>query len=371
LILGVFFKRLLLSFPIFIGIISFAGSGYSDTTYIIQKGDNPTTIAKKFDIKVQDILSINNLTPKRLKPGTEIFIPSTEKKPLDTDNLTLKSDETLAGNTKSTKDASDDTMMHRVKKGDTLSALSRKYSIPMHALQEMNNLTSTKLRIGQTLLVKQAQQKTYTVKKGDSLWKIARRFHRDVEELSDINELSTDTLKPGQIILLHHQGEPEQVNNPEAKHSQKKIEDGIQAVSESDEHTLKEKLIILAKNFLDIPYKFGGSSFLGIDCSAFVQKVFGFIGIDLPRSAREQFSHGDPIDKEDLSVGDLVFFRTYAPFPSHVGIYLGNNEFIHTSSKLKRVTIDSLETPYYLKRFVGAKRLIEEDEMEGKLQDES
>ena len=115
---------------------------------------------------------------------------------------------------------------------------------------------------------------------------------------------------------------------------------------------------------LHFPYKFGGNSAFGIDCSAYVQKVYSMIGINLPRSAREQFMIGKEINKEDLSVGDLVFFRTYASFPSHVGIYLGNNLFIHASSKSKRVTIDSLEAPYYLKRFVGAKRLISDDDLD-------
>jgi len=369
---GVFFKRLLLSFTVFTVIMFFADSGYTDTTYIIQKGDNPATIAKKFNVTVQSILSINNLNPKKLMPGTEIIIPSTEMRPLDTENLKLKSYSTRAGDSAGKEDNPDDTIIHRVKKGETLSFLSKKYSVPVHALQEMNNLTSTKLLAGQTLLVKQAQQRTYTVKKGDSLWKIARKFRRNLDGLSEINELKTDILKPGQIIVLHNQEEPEHFNNHGVDDQQKKIEDGIDAMSEStDEYTLKEKLIILAKKFIDIPYKFGGSSFLGIDCSAFVQEVFRLIGIDLPRSAREQFSHGDPVDKEKLSAGDLVFFRTYAPFPSHVGIYLGNNEFIHTSAKLRKVTIDSLSTPYYLKRFIGAKRLIEEAEIEGELQDKS
>jgi cell wall-associated NlpC family hydrolase len=63
------------------------------------------------------------------------------------------------------------------------------------------------------------------------------------------------------------------------------------------------------------------------------------------------------VGKEDLSIGDLVFFRTYAKFPSHVGIYLGDNRFIHASSGERKVTIDSLNAPYYIKRFVGARRL--------------
>jgi cell wall-associated NlpC family hydrolase len=112
---------------------------------------------------------------------------------------------------------------------------------------------------------------------------------------------------------------------------------------------------------LHLPYRFGGTGLFGIDCSAFVQRVFGAAGITLPRSAREQFEVGTEIEREDLSAGDLVFFRTYASFPSHVGIYLGNNFFIHASSRSRKVTIDSLDTPYYVRRFIGARRLVGDD----------
>ncbi|HZW37100.1 MAG TPA: C40 family peptidase, partial [Candidatus Deferrimicrobiaceae bacterium] len=120
---------------------------------------------------------------------------------------------------------------------------------------------------------------------------------------------------------------------------------------------IKDKLVGIAKKMLDIPYRFGGNSLLGIDCSGYVQKVFSLLNIVLPRTAREQFHLGELVGMDNLSIGDLVFFRTYAKFPSHVGIYLGDNRFIHASSRDRKVTIDSLDAPYYLKRFIGAKRL--------------
>ena len=97
---------------------------------------------------------------------------------------------------------------------------------------------------------------------------------------------------------------------------------------------------------------------MGIDCSAYVQRVYSLIGITIPRSARLQFDEGELVDRDSLSIGDLVFFRTYASFPSHVGIYLGNDLFIHSPSKGKKVRIESLKTPYYIKRFIGGKRFI-------------
>jgi cell wall-associated NlpC family hydrolase len=251
-----------------------------------------------------------------------------------------------------------ESVYHIVDKGDTLSTIAKKYSVPVPELREMNDLGSSKLKIGQRLLLKHTNPKSYTVKKGDSLYQIARRFDADLDELREINNLDTDSLKPGQQILLEHEKDPEMPKQYEAIISQGvQSEELVQAEPENE--GLHGKLVLFAKKLLNIPYRFGGNSLFGIDCSAYVQKVYSLIGVNLPRSAREQFTEGDPIDKSELSIGDLVFFRTYASFPSHVGIYLGNNLFIHASSRSKKVTIDSLDTPYYTKRFFGAKRIIE------------
>ncbi|MBI5188083.1 MAG: LysM peptidoglycan-binding domain-containing protein [Nitrospirae bacterium] len=256
---------------------------------------------------------------------------------------------------------------YTIKKGDTLSAISKKYSISISELKEINNLRSTKLKPGQHLLTKRIGPKTYTVRKGDNIYKIARKFDIDADELKDINGLETDLLKPGQKLLIEPEVESTILSEAHIEEIVTGQGSGVKGQESGENSSLvtrhssleyKERLIIFAKKLLNIPYRFGGSSLMGIDCSAYVQKVYGFLGIDLPRSAREQFHVGETVEKDDLSIGDLVFFRTYASFPSHVGIYLGNNLFIHASSKNRRVTIDSLKTPYYFKRFIGAKRLI-------------
>ena len=112
-----------------------------------------------------------------------------------------------------------------------------------------------------------------------------------------------------------------------------------------------------AYGLLGTRYLFGGSSKSGIDCSSFVQKVFRKLEVFLPRTAREQFEIGNEVSPGDLQKGDLIFFRTYAHFPSHVGIYLGNHLMIHASSRDRRVVISAMNTPYFLARFVGAKRM--------------
>ena len=117
-----------------------------------------------------------------------------------------------------------------------------------------------------------------------------------------------------------------------------------------------QAVVSFARQFLGVPYVWAGSSPSGFDCSGFTHYVFGHHGISLPHVADEQFKTGVSVNK--LQAGDLVFFSTYEPGPSHVGIYIGNNEFIHASSGAGDVTITSLSTPYYRDRYLGARRVI-------------
>lgn len=146
----------------------------------------------------------------------------------------------------------------------------------------------------------------------------------------------------------------------------KKIEEKA-ATNQSDLVTASKRDLILMEiiKYLNTPYKFGGNSFNGIDCSAFTQNVYHNTNFyDLNRSAREQFKQGIEIkDKSELKFGDLVFFNTRRRVkPGHVGIYIGDNLFAHASSKLG-VTISSLDHDYYSKRYMGARRYDFENEL--------
>jgi cell wall-associated NlpC family hydrolase len=114
-----------------------------------------------------------------------------------------------------------------------------------------------------------------------------------------------------------------------------------------------------AMRYLGVPYVWGGESPRGVDCSGFVYVVFS---ARLPTMARlrsyDYFQMGVPVGRGDLQAGDLVFFRTYAPGPSHVGIYAGSGRFLHASSGARRVLATSLDDPYYMARYLGARRLV-------------
>lgn len=125
---------------------------------------------------------------------------------------------------------------------------------------------------------------------------------------------------------------------------------------QSDTSGMGNALIATAKTFLGSPYVWGGETTAGFDCSSFTQYVMKQNGITIPRTAAEQYAVGTPVDKENLQVGDLIFFTTYKPGASHVGFYMGNNQFIHDSSAAKQVTISSLTETYYTDHYIGARR---------------
>ncbi|RWR13952.1 C40 family peptidase [Siminovitchia fortis] len=112
------------------------------------------------------------------------------------------------------------------------------------------------------------------------------------------------------------------------------------------------------KKYLGVRYKYGGTTPKGFDCSGFTSYTFKKKNVKLPRTAAEQYKKGKSVSKKNLKSGDLVFFKTTSKKKiSHVGIYIGNNKFIHSAGK--GVSITSINDPYYWKsKYAGAKRVL-------------
>ncbi len=289
---------------------------------------------------------------------------------------------------------------HVVKRGESLYTIARKYQCTPSKIQKANGLQDINLQLGQRLAIPTSQSsraaktrkeknagppsnqkkpEIHVVKKGETLSGIAHRYHIQSQELREINELRTNRLVPGQKLILKRSERPDQGANPPQE--TEPVNDAaaqIEITSLTDDAEIpkfvevvetmlpsEEKegtnLVRVAQAFLGVKYRRGGSSLLqGLDCSAYVQKVFQVVGVDLPRTAREQFGVGLEVARDALRLGDLVFFKPgKAQRVGHVGIYIGNGQFIHTSQIERKVNIDNLNNRYFSARFIGARRIEE------------
>lgn len=119
---------------------------------------------------------------------------------------------------------------------------------------------------------------------------------------------------------------------------------------------LREELVRIARSFLGVPYLWGGASAeTGFDCSGLTMTVYRLSGFDLPRSSRDQFEAGSPVERSSLEKGDLLFFAGAGGKVSHVGIYAGNGLFIHAPGRGKKIRTDSVTKEHFSRAFVGAR----------------
>ena len=190
---------------------------------------------------------------------------------------------------------------------------------------------------------------THTVKHGDSLYKIAGKNHTTVEKIQNANGMKKgDVLKLGRVIKVP-------ATRSSSKNKKKSLSKALLAsLSNSNKFTS------VAKTKLGKRYVWGASGRKNTyDCSSFTKYVYRKNGISIPRTSINQSKHGKYVKRSNLKKGDLIFFDTSKKrkgYVNHVGIYLGNNKFIHASSAKKKVIITSLSKKFYSQRYKGARR---------------
>ncbi len=298
-------------------LASFPSLAFATITHKVKKKESLATLARKYHITVTDLKTANNIVGNHVKTGDLLVIPP-------------RTGVTASDAVPASKDT-----VYRVQKKETLATVARKTGITVAELKKINDLHGTKphLKPGMVLALRSADAPSMTRVKPVALSKALRNselfsddeFQQNMEELS-----SADPSLPVDLAAT------------------------VQLGGAIDQTTALKKT---AYTFLGAHYQFGGTKRNSLDCSSFVQQVFRDMSVALPRTAREQFTVGNAVLTSNLQKGDLVFFHTYARFPSHVGIYLGGNKMIHASSRDRRVVISSFNTPYYLSRFIGAKRI--------------
>ncbi|AGL01810.1 C40 family peptidase [Desulfoscipio gibsoniae] len=178
----------------------------------------------------------------------------------------------------------------------------------------------------------------YTVQPGDTLWRISRQYGVSVEQIQKSNAVYTTLIFPGQKLLISS-------STPVSQTAE---------VSRGTSRT--EILLDYAKSFTGVPYVYGGQTPAGFDCSGYVKYVFNHLGINLPRTAAEQFYRGAKVSAQEAKPGDIVAFSS-GGYINHTGIYFGGGQFISSTSS-RGVETASVHSAYWGTHFYGYSRII-------------
>ncbi|WP_254871191.1 LysM peptidoglycan-binding domain-containing protein [Bacillus sp. Marseille-Q1617] len=331
---------------------SFAAQA-SANTHKVEPGDTLWSISKKYDVSISELKQMNNLRNTVIFPRQQLVVTKNPAS-VPTDPKPSPPAVPVAENGKT----------YTIKSGDTLIRIANSHSISLSDLKKWNQISSHIIYPGQKLTVSAStssqvkepskteedttknennvppvskpQNVSYSVKSGDTLYKISREFSVSVQDIKQWNNLKSDVIHIGQKL---------EVAKQQTSHSQ----DSEKVAPGPDSEITSEALA-----HLGAPYKWGGSSSSGFDCSGYIYHVFNEAGYDIKRQSSEgYFNRSYYVDKPEL--GDLVFFEnTYKKGISHVGIYIGDEQFIHAGDN--GVEISSLNNPYWKSKFDSFKR---------------
>lgn len=395
-------------------VIAAPGEAEASQQYAVQSGDSLWKIASKHQISVAKLKEINNIRTDVIYPGQTLVLSSAKTSiktsdvasvPSRTAVYTVKGGDSLgkiasihkttvrqlkelngltgdlilvgqklkvsgtaapqaAASSKPTQTSSSPSIAaatgsYQVKSGDTLSLIAIRHDVSVDQIMKWNGLTSHVIYAGQKLKVnasassqktesnviqasasRPAVESSYTVVSGDTLSGIGAKFGVSIRDLMEWNGMSNYNLHVGQKLKVKAGSAPAAAQKP--------------AKNPSTAHTASS-LTDVAKSVIGTPYVWGGTTPSGFDCSGFIWYAFKTAGYDVARTNTDgYFSRSYYVDAP--VPGDLVFFNnTYKKGISHMGIYLGNGQFIHASSS-QGVVISNINDSYWKPRFDSFKR---------------
>ena len=330
------------------------------SSYTVKQGDTLWAISQKYNTSVAQLKSLNGLS------GDLIRINQVLK--VDGGSTTNNSKPSTSSNS-----ATSSSSTYTVVKGDNLSKIAANHGITVKNLMDWNNLNSTLIFPGDRLTVSKSSgsnsnssnnssnnsnsnnssssnsstssSSTYTVKSGDNLSKIAAAHGISLNNLKQWNSLTSHLIYPGDRLVVSQNGSATNNNSNQNSSS-----------SNASSNATSNNVIDIAKSAMGTKYTWGGTSLkTGFDCSGFIHWAFNESGKKMGRFSTDGYYNRSYIVNTP-EVGDLVFFEnTYRKGISHMGIYLGNGQFIHAGSSTG-VAIANVNSSYWSKHFHSYKR---------------
>ncbi|WP_053363011.1 C40 family peptidase [Bacillus sp. FJAT-27251] len=333
-------KKQLVTMAATAGLLFTSLGSASAAVHTVKSGDTLWGLSNTYNVTVDNLKTWNQLS------SSTIFVNQ---------KLTVAAPQENAQ--ASTASASTSSATYVVKSGDTLWGISRNYSMSISQLKSLNGLSSDVIHPGQTLRVSgsvtiaaaqasapSSSTSTYRVVSGDTLSGISVRHNVSVSQLKSLNNLTSDLILVGQVLKVS--------GTATTATAAASAPATVTTVSATSSSAKVNALVTEAKKYIGVPYVWGGSTPSGFDCSGYLQYVYNKVGISIPRTVATIWSATKPVSAP--RVGDIVFFETYTSGPSHAGIYLGDNKFIHAGSS-RGVEISDMNNSYWKPRYLGSR----------------
>jgi LysM repeat protein len=362
--------------------------------HVVTANESFYSIAKKYDISIEDLKTYNpSISPNKLQVGTKLSLQKN------------KSDkEKNKKNTNSEEVSITNDIIHKVKKGETISHITEKYDVSFKELKKLNTGLDVKLQIDQLIVIKRGKEKskkeiiepkveptkiispasvqletmaaadddveepddsgeiTHVVARGETLNGIAKKHKITLDKLRALNPKVGDRIFPGRKLIIKKGVTV--ASNPQIN-IYEEVEELVEDASPMTEESLQsaDQLIAIASEHLGTRYRSGGMKSGGFDCSGLMCYTFSQLDFKLPRTSNEQSRTGKKIKKNQAQKGDLIFFSTNGRGTvNHVGMIteVVDDEifFIH-SSVSRGVIVSSSKEAYYARRFVRITRVLD------------
>lgn len=320
----------------------FSASIVEAAPYTVQKGDTLTKIAKAHNTTLQQLKQWNKLSNDQIYIEQKLIVAANTRLTASSkvEDTKVVSNKVELKKVEPKKVELENPTAYTVQKGDNLTKIANKHNITVASLKQWNKLPSDAIYVGQKLTIElQANSVTAITPsvKPPSL-QVKEEIVEEIvpEKLEAVNEFKVTV---DEMIVQQLASENEITTNPSTQ-----------------AQILYEQVVQIAQQSLGIPYKFGGTTIEGFDCSGFVNYVYSAVGIDLVRKSSLMYFEQDTTKVAEPVPGDIVFYKnTFIPAISHMGIYIGNDEFIHAGSN--GIAIGNVKAKYWEERFVAYKRL--------------